>query len=58
MENSALREINRLCHLERMAETYRTDDADELRLKRVEALEEGATAKLMAIGSRGERFRH
>jgi hypothetical protein len=41
-----------------MAETYRTDDADELRLQRVEALEEGATAKLMAIESRGDRFRY
>jgi hypothetical protein len=43
--------------LEDVTETYRTDDASELRLQRVENLADGVAAKLMAIGSHVERFR-
>jgi hypothetical protein len=57
MNNNTVSEINRLCHLEEVVETYRTDDASELRLLRVENLADGVAAKLMAIGSHVERFR-
>jgi hypothetical protein len=57
MDNSTVREIDRLCHLEEVLENYRTDDATELRLQRVENLADGVAAKLMAIGSHVERFR-
>jgi hypothetical protein len=57
MDSKTVQEINRLCHLEEVAETYRTDDASELRLQRVEVLADGVAAKLMAIGSHVERFR-
>jgi hypothetical protein len=57
MKNSTVREINRLCHLEDVVEDYRTDDASDLRLQRVENLADGVAAKLMAIGSQVERFR-
>jgi hypothetical protein len=57
MDSKTVREINRLCRLEDMAETYRTDDANELRLQRVENLADNVAAKLMAIGSHVERFR-
>jgi hypothetical protein len=58
MDNKTVREIDRLCRLEDLAETYRTDDASELRLQRVENLADGVAAKLMEIGSHAERLRH
>jgi hypothetical protein len=57
MNNKTVSEINRLCRLEEVAETYRTDDASELRLQRVENLADGVAAKLMEIGSHVERYR-
>jgi len=57
MDSKTVQEIDRLCRLEEVAETYRTDDASELRLQRVESLADGVAAKLMAIGSHVERFR-
>jgi hypothetical protein len=51
MNTKTVREISRLYRLEDVAESYRTEDASELRLKRVENLADGVAAKLMAIGS-------